>query len=115
MDECYPGFRRLRKSWEYRLVRKMGCKFNTPHFVLLVFTNTEENCRLGVTVSRKVGNAVQRNRIKRLIREYFRKNYSVSPSLKDYSVIAKHSSALLSSSEIYSDLNKVFLKSIDKK
>lgn len=93
----------------------MGCKFNTPHFVLLVFANSEDNSRLGVTVSRKVGNAVQRNRIKRLMREFFRKNYSDYPSLKDYSVIAKRSSALLSSSEIYSDLNNIFVKSIDKK
>lgn len=114
MDESYPGFRRLRKSWEYQLVRKMGCNFNTPHFVLQVFANTEVNNRLGVTVSRKVGNAVQRNRMKRLIREYFRKNNYLFPDLRDYSIIAKRCSAQLSSSAVYSELNSIFLKSINK-
>ena len=110
MDKCYPGSYRLRKSWEYRLVREMGCKFNTPHFVLLVFDNSEKNSRLGVTVSRKVGNAVQRNRLKRIIREFFRKNRHIYPDARDYSIIAKRSSALLSSSKIDFELSNVFLK-----
>jgi len=36
--------------------------------------NTVGRCRLGITVTRKVGTAVRRNRIKRLIREFFRHN-----------------------------------------
>lgn len=110
MDKCYPRSYRLRKSWEYRLVREMGCKYYTPHFVLLVFDNCEKNSRLGVTVSRKVGNAVQRNRIKRIIREFFRNNIHIYPNVKDYSIIAKRSSALLSSSKIHFELSSVFLK-----
>ena len=110
MDKCYPGFRRLRKSWEYQLVKKMGCKFNTPHFVLLVFENSVKSSRLGVTASRKVGNAVQRNRLKRIVREFFRKNRCLYPGLRDYSVIAKRSAAQLSSAEIDAELSSVFLK-----
>ena len=110
MDKCYPGSYRLRKSWEYRLVREMGCKFYTPHFVLLVSDNSEKNSRLGVTVSRKVGNAVERNRLKRIIREFFRKNRHLYPNARDYSVIAKRNSALLSSSKIYFELSNGFLK-----
>ncbi len=110
MDESYPGSYRLRKSREYKLVREMGCKYHTPHFVLLVYENTQNNSRLGVTVSRKVGNAVQRNRIKRIIREFFRKNKHLYPATNDYSVIAKRSSVLLSSAKIYFELSSVFLK-----
>lgn len=115
MDECYPGFLHLRKSWEYQLVRKVGCKFNTPHFVLLTSDNSVKTSRLGVTVSRKIGNAVQRNRIKRLIREFFRKNRYLYPDLMDYSVIAKRNVSRLSSSEIFIELNSIFLKTAIKK
>ena len=114
MDKCYPNFRRMRKSWEYRLVKQMGCKFNTPHFVLLVFGNEKISSRLGITVSRRVGNAVQRNRLKRIIREFFRNNRITYPDLHDYSVIARRSSAQLSSSEIYMELNSIFLKMLKK-
>ncbi|WP_394708437.1 ribonuclease P protein component [uncultured Desulfuromusa sp.] len=100
---------RLRKRWEYQLIRKMGCKYHTPHFVLLVLDNSEKNSRLGITVTRKVGNAVQRNRLKRMVREFFRQSKNKYPTC-DYSVIAKRGSTLLSSSEIVMELNSLFLK-----
>jgi ribonuclease P protein component len=109
MSKCYPGFMRLHKTWEYQLVRKMGCKYNTPHFVLLVLENSEKNSRLGITVTRKVGNAVKRNRLKRIIREFFRKSQN-EYSIMDYSIIVKRGSTLLSSSEITTELQNLFLK-----
>jgi len=109
MDNRHPGYCRLRKSWEYQLVRKMGCKFYAPHFVLLVFDNTLKNSRLGITVSRKVGNAVERNRLKRITREFFRVSSHLYPGLKDYSVIARRGAAQLSCSEINIELKKMFL------
>jgi len=114
MDRCHPRFRRLRKSWEYQSVRKMGCKFNTPHFVLLVSDSLVSNSRLGITVSRKVGNAVVRNRLKRIVREFFRLNRYLYSDFMDYSVIAKRGTAQLSSSEIFIELNEVFLKTAFK-
>ena len=98
----------MRKSWEYQLVKKMGCKFYTPHFVLLVADNKINNSRLGVTVSRKIGNAVQRNRLKRIIREFFRTRKHFFSGLRDYSVIARHGVAQLTSAEINLELKKLF-------
>lgn len=100
---------RLRKRWEYQLIRKMGCKYHTPHFVLLVLDSSKENSRLGITVTRKVGNAVQRNRLKRLVREFFRHSKN-KYSKCDYSIIAKRGSSFLSSSEVTIELNSLFLK-----
>jgi ribonuclease P protein component len=114
MDKGYSKTSRLLKSWEYRMVGKMGCKLYTPHFVLLVYKNSLKNSRLGVTVSRKVGNAIQRNRIKRLIREFFRQHNKIFLDKKDYSIIAKRDICLLSSSEIYIELSEIFLKATKK-
>jgi ribonuclease P protein component len=51
--------------------------------------------RLGISVGRKVGNAVCRNRIKRWIREYFRRHRAKIATGVDFSVIVKPGAALL--------------------
>lgn len=65
---------RLRKRREFLRIQRGGTKLHTRHF--LVFVRTFENStepRLGIAVTRKVGNAVRRNRIKRWVREAFRR------------------------------------------
>lgn len=52
----------------------MGCFKKSPHFILLYCLNQLNESRIGLTVSRKNGNAVTRNYIKRIIREYYRLN-----------------------------------------
>ena len=61
--------------------------------------------RLGIAVSRRVGGAVQRNRIKRVIREYFRLNSKVFPS-GDCVVIPGGGAAELSNAQIRDRLNR---------
>lgn len=85
----------------------MGCKFTTPHFILLRSKKLKANSRLGITVSKKVGNSVKRNRLKRLVREYFRLNiYNFNET--DYSLIVKRGTADLDSSYIYKELETLF-------
>jgi ribonuclease P protein component len=59
--------------------------------VLLVAPRDESEARLGLTVSRRVGGAVRRNRIKRLVREAFRTDRALFPAGADVVVIAKDS------------------------
>src|SRR5688500_13890188 len=63
---------RLRKRFEFGRARDQGRRVHTQSFVLLIRPNQLDRTRLGLTVSHKVGNAVRRNRIKRLVREVFR-------------------------------------------
>ena len=63
--------------------------------------------RLGVTVTKKVGNSVVRNRIKRWVREGFRLVSSRLPRGLDLVVVAKHNAAGASFAEICSDLDRL--------
>jgi ribonuclease P protein component len=65
---------RLHRSAEFIRLQRIGARFQSPHFVLYAGTleNEPERSRLGVTVSRRIGNAVIRNRVKRRVREIFR-------------------------------------------
>ena len=66
--------------------------------------------RLGITVSRKVGNAVVRNRLKRWIREYFRCHRAGLTAPLDLSVIAKPGAAALSHAQIICQLREAFTR-----
>jgi len=62
----------LRKSAEFRNVFKHGKKVITDTLVFHILKTDPETARLGLAVSKRVGNAVVRNHVKRRIREAFR-------------------------------------------
>jgi len=80
---------RIRLSREFREIAKNGARAQTRDFVLLVKKSGLDRSRLGVTVSKKVGNAAVRNRTKRIIREFFRLHRDEFPGPVDMVVIAK--------------------------
>jgi ribonuclease P protein component len=64
---------RLRRSGEFLKLQRRGARHQTGHFVLYGLCDAkDERSRLGITVSRRVGNAVVRNRLKRRVRECYR-------------------------------------------
>ena len=63
---------KLRYNWEFQNGYQNGKKYWNRFFVIYVSANRFNSVRLGITVSKRTGGSVQRNRIKRLIRESFR-------------------------------------------
>lgn len=84
-----PKGERLLKRAEFKALSRAHQRFHTRHFTCVLRPNHKGTRRLGITVSRKIGNAVQRNRVKRLVREYFRLHKSCFPQGSDILVIAK--------------------------
>jgi ribonuclease P protein component len=78
---------RLRKTAEFTLVYQSKCFVADDILVINARLNGLPQTRLGLSVSRKVGNAVQRNRWKRIIREAFRMNQHQLPV--GYDVVIK--------------------------
>ncbi len=66
---------RLRQSRDVERVYDEGSSWSDPLLVLVVRPSEHDHSRVGVTASRSVGNAVQRNRAKRLLREAARRLY----------------------------------------
>jgi len=94
---------RLRKRSEFTGLASSGKKSVSAHFIVISCDSVFSRARLGITVSKKVGNAVIRNRIKRLIREFFRNNRVMFP-VADYNIIARSGASHLDYSAVCQEI-----------
>lgn len=85
----YPKAARLRRRKDFVSLQREGRRRHTPHLVLVTRPAEAASSRLGVTVSKRVGNAVTRNRLKRLLREVFRDHRAAINPPVDVVVIAR--------------------------
>ena len=92
-SERFERHERLRRSDEFRRVQRGGLRCAGEFVVVLGKRGEQAWTRIGLTVSRKVGKAVIRNRVKRRLREIFRRNKSHFPPAMDLVLIARPAAA----------------------
>ena len=106
-NNTFPSSLRLRKRSEFLKLRDSVEKFASRGILVVWQENDLAYARIGVTVSKKVGCAVTRNRVKRFVRETFRNNRLMLPAV-DLNVIARSESATMNFARMQQELLKAF-------
>jgi len=109
-DDCFPPDARVLTSAEFERVFKHGRRTAAPQMALHVLAEVEGGARLGLVVSRKVDKrAVQRNRIKRVVREYFRRiRTRLQPGA--HVVLARADAAKADNAQLRQTLERLFVR-----
>lgn len=89
VDRTFARESRLRNRKSFLDLYERGFRLSSSFFVLFGLPGTSPRSRLGITATKKFGHAVARNRIKRLVREIFRKNRAIAESPIDLVVNVK--------------------------
>ncbi len=108
----FPKKDRIINRKDFVNLNQLGKKFHTSHFVVICKQNGLGITRLGITVSKKIGNSVKRNKVKRLIREFFRLYKAFFPQGYDIVIAAKKGAYGLEFWKIRDELGEIIL---DKK
>ena len=88
MAESLAPRERIRKKKEFLVLYKKGYRYKSKFFSLIGLSNALTYSRVGVVASKKVGNAVTRNRAKRRMRELFRRNKNLLAYPVDLIIVA---------------------------
>ena len=110
-DFGFPKSLRLLTSADFKRVQRRGTRLRARHLRILAYRGTEDRSRFGLTVSRKVGNAVVRNRVKRHLREAIRHECGLLSECSDawdLVLIAHGSAASAGAADLRRDVRKAF-------
>jgi ribonuclease P protein component len=101
---------RIKRSSEYARIYKEGTKFAGRYLILFAAGRGEAGPRVGITVSGKVGNAVERNRAKRRIKEALKLELNESAPQSEIVFVARSVIKKASFDEIRNDMKKLLDK-----
>lgn len=108
--QTFTKANRLTHRIEFLHLARNGQRYSNRYFTAYVCKNRFNTCRLGITVSRKVGKATERNRIKRIVRECFRQNRQLFNEYWDINLIAKRGLTDISNQHAVSYVKDIFIK-----
>ncbi len=100
----------IKKNKDYRRVYHRGKSYADRYMVLYVLKNNIKICRFGFTISKKIGNAVVRNKIKRRFKEVCRLNLENFLCGFDYIIIARRDIVYLNYRQIEDSLLRLLKK-----
>ena len=94
----------LKKNEQFQFVYKNGKSYANKYLIMYVKKNGLEKNRIGISVSKKVGNSVVRHRVTRLVRESYRLHESIFNSGLDIVIVGRPSAATVGYNEVESAL-----------
>lgn len=103
-----PKIVTLNRNTDFRRLYARGRSYTNPALVTYVLKNRAGICRIGITTSKKIGNAVERNRSKRLIKAAFYDIYDKIDSNYDIVFVARVRTRSLKST----DISKIMLSQL---
>lgn len=95
----------MRRKGDFETIAKEGIRRHTKNFLIIARKNDRGFSRLGAVASKKVGKAVERNRVKRLMREFFRRNKDRLPPSTDYVIVGKKGAQTLHYDQVVDELS----------
>ncbi len=100
---------KLKKNNEFKQVFTRGIKKSGKYTIVFIFSGEKPNNRLGIIVKKSIGNAVKRNKIKRRLREIWRKQINQLLQGSDVVIVARKEIGEASFKEIENELLKLLL------
>ncbi len=110
LNQRFRPQERLRRRKEFDRVYQKGKRLYLPYLKILLLPNKLGYTRLGLSISRKFGKAVKRNRAKRILREVFRRHKKIFPRSHDIVLTPRKEILEKRQEEIVTDLKKIFEK-----
>ena len=105
---------RLRHRQEFLQAQAQGKRFHTRHFGVTLAPMAEGRPRLGLVATRRMGKAVRRNRVKRLLREFFRRHQTGLPAF-DLVIMAKKGAEALGYHQVEEELGRLLFSRARKR
>ena len=101
---------RILKRVEFNNLKLHGKRHHTKNFTIIIYPNGGDSTRLGIIVSKRMGKSVTRNRIKRLIREFFRLHKHEIPKGYDVLIVASKENDTLNFAAIQEEVGNLLIK-----
>lgn len=110
MTLTIPKKERIKKTHDYKRAYGEGRRYHGDYIILFALNNNLNYSRVGISVGKKIGGSVKRNRVKRLIREVVRHIWGGIGKERDLVLVAKREAVGIDLKPLWMDIERVFKK-----